>query len=288
MYNNTPAIWCEKSKQALVTFEEVSDLWSIYISISGIAVANYFSSDFSETIKYYTKLMELAEKHQAKRYIAWAKLSIPFAEYQLGILDGNETRKQILYAIDLCKEVNDISAICTAWHYLCTIAIRDNDIEQLHSDVLENYKHISNYSMFMPDSHIAYSSASEGAITLLKNGMGNKKALNKIIKTSVKKLMNWGKTFPYVYGPAVRVHAQYLDYQGRKDKAREQHLKSVNVHEKTENRWETGLAYFEAGKALDDKQEKFIDKAEAIFKEKNLVVELRRINDYKKAQFIKS
>ncbi|MDH4261545.1 MAG: AAA family ATPase [Spirochaetia bacterium] len=282
MYTNTPGIWCEKMQQALATFEEVSDLWEIYISMSGIAVANYFLSNYGETIKYYKKLLELAEKNQAKRYIAWGNVSIPFAEYQLGLLNADEAREKIKYGIELCKEVNDISAICTSWHYLTVISIRNDDRDQLLIDVLENYKHISAYNMFIPDSHIAYSSAAEGAIILLKNGLGKKSKLHKIIQVSIKRLLNWGKTFPYVYGPAVRVQAQYFDFLGKKEKARQWHLNSINFHDQTENRWETGLAYFEAGKALEDKREKFIDIAESIFKEKGMVVELNRVAEFKK------
>jgi tetratricopeptide (TPR) repeat protein len=281
MYTNTPFEWREKMQEALLTFEEVSDLFEIYVSITGIAVANVFSGDFSEALKYYRKLEDLAEKHQANRFIAWTSYSIPFYRYLLGEMISSSARAAIKRGIQMAEDINDLLAVATGWNFLCIISIRENDLEKIYDDTLENFKHINKLNLFVPDTHIAYAHSADGALICLQNGIGKQRILKKIIRIAVKKLLNWGKTFSYVYGPAIRIQAQYFDYLGKKDLARKWHLKSIETHEKTDNRWELGLAYFEAAKSMEDQRENFLEKAESVFKDKNILVELERLTTYR-------
>lgn len=281
MYINEPTEWRKNMEKAVGLFKEVGELFELYISLTATALSHYFESDFVNMAKGYKELRKLAVLHGARVYIAWADLSIPIAEYLLGQTGKEKTITSLLGGIAQARAFNDLAAVSTGWNFLNAVAVREN-IPSLCKEYAENgFDDLKKLEFFIPDSHIAYTSIAEAALIALQNNLGSPKEMEKIIQHGLKKLLNWGKTFPYVYGPAHRVYAKFYHYKGKKDQAKSWIKKAIEIHEKGPNLWETGLAYFDAAEIFPEQQEHFLSKAEAIFTEKNITVELRRLNAFR-------
>jgi tetratricopeptide (TPR) repeat protein len=280
-YGDDPVQWHSNIQLAVEKFQEVSNQWELLISIVQIAISNFFMSNFQKTIDAYSDLAKKAEIAGQLHYIAWAQMTIPFCEYLLGQKEGSKAIDEVARAYAIVKAANDMPAVLTSLFHLTLMAKMEKDADLCILYAQETYKYGLAYTNFIPDAHSSLASAAEAAIYAMSVGAGSKSELDKIAKKCSKKLITYGKSYPTVKGLSQKAWARYQYHSGNKNGARKTILETIEFYEKGVNRWQTGLAYREAAEMFEDLRDAYLEKANSIFQEKNIMAEIKLVNDMK-------
>ena len=280
-YEDDPILWRTNNEKAVEMFKEVSNQWELCASFTQIGLAYIFTSDFDKTIDVFKELQKKAEEAGLKIYSVWSVLHICFCRYLIADVDPRIISKELFETMKLLEAEDDKAAILTVWNYLCTIAETEGNVEQCVEYAQRAFEATDSFDIFLPDSHLAYAGAAECALFALENGSGDSRVNHKIIKKGLNKLLKWGKDFPTVLGPAMRVWSRYEFFLGKRENARKSFEKTIEVLENGENRWQTGLAYLNAADCFEDVRAEYIEKAERIFKEKHIAKALFRVEEMK-------
>ncbi|RYZ35928.1 MAG: adenylate/guanylate cyclase domain-containing protein [Myxococcaceae bacterium] len=122
--------------------------------------------------------------------------------------------------------------------------------------------------------------AAEAALFALEEGatVVPRKKLLRIVRLACIKARMISKLYPYLKGPALRVTARSLRLRKGPKAAEPVFLEAITLLEASPNRWETGVAYFDAAVALPHRRDAFLARAKEIFVEVGALAELRRID----------
>ncbi|MDH4200601.1 MAG: AAA family ATPase [Spirochaetia bacterium] len=277
MYTNKPDEWYDNMQKAVALFKDVSENFELFVSLMACGLANYFRSNHEQALENFIELKKIAEQHNAKIYIVWGSLYGAVCRYITGKIDAEEALSIIGGAQNESRDKNDLGSICTAWYFLLQIALHKKDLDLCEKFLNGAYADVTKLTLFMPDSHIVYTAIADAATYALENQTSSSKQYEQYIKKGLGKLLSWGKTFPYVNGPAHRALANYYHYKKNKGKARKLILKAIDIHEKGPNRMETGIAYLTGAKIIPEFREEYLQKAEKIFLETNSARELEQL-----------
>jgi hypothetical protein len=83
--------------------------------------------------------------------------------------------------------------------------------------------------------------------------------------------------YPYLLGPALRVTARALALKKGVRAAEPMFERALKVLEASPNRWETGVAYYDAAVALPHRRAELLARARDIFTRIHAHAELRRV-----------
>jgi len=242
MYLNEPSDQATRQKEGCRIFREINNLHELFLGLSAKSVGHFMMADYKGVIESYEEVQKKANQVGAKTFIAWAQVSLPVAYYFTGKYNVEQMVEETIKGVDMCRELNDIGAHATGIHYLCRGLIHAGDGERAFKYGAEIFEVLYGHSIFMPDTHIGYSNGFEAILTGIKAGKVLEPALEKKIVKGLKQLISWGKTFPYVYSPALRAYGQYLIYKG-KPKGVDYLRKAVEVVDPQINPWEAVLAH---------------------------------------------
>jgi hypothetical protein len=98
-----------------------------------------------------------------------------------------------------------------------------------------------------------------------------------IVRRCAFKARALGKLYPYLRGPAMRVTARAKALKRGAKAAEPLFDRAMKVLEATPNRWETGVAYYDAAVALPHRRAELLARAREVFLSIGARAELRRV-----------
>jgi len=186
-------------------------------------------------------------------------------------------RKAIPFAI----ESSDFGTQILAQGHLCAIAVREGDATSagwLADQTMSALrKHRANLPIRTPQ--IAWVYAAEAALFGLEHGCDAvaAKRLHAIVKRGMNYSIRLGRRYPYVLGPGLRVKACYKAFTKGAKHSRSLFEQAFKAMDESPDRWQAGIAYYEAARVFPEKADEYASKARAIFEEHGIVAELRRL-----------
>ena len=280
MYLNDPDLWFDYMKKSSSIFKEVGEVWELLASMSTMAIAQFYKSDFSRAIEIYRNVEKLATENDAKMYLGWANTTIPFCSYIQGRTNAEETMEGLRKGLHYGDLSHDLANRCAIFGLMCQIMVREKNISACVELAEKTYQLIARYKVNIPHMQIAFVNASEAALAALMSGEKVPvKKLEKIVKNGLSKAEKFGKIMPYIKGPAIRGRAIYNVYKGKSGFAKSLFEKSIIISEENPNEWEKGLAYMSAATYIPEKKEIYFAKAREIFEKNGLLVELNRLKE---------
>lgn len=264
--------------QAATEFRNVGEMWELQTCLMLEATSYFLSGRLQEAEPLYLEMGELAKQLNALQHQGWSLAWGPFCRYLLSGANTEEIKKQIREGYQFSKKAGDIANQAVALMHLANIAVREGDIEAAAKLALETKNAIWDFKVVIPFVQCSLTDAAEAALFAVENGATSvsKTILLNVAKKCANRVILYGRIYPYLKGPGLRVKARYFAATGRKSKARRLFKHSIELMLKTPNLWETGVAFYDAGKFLNDQE--YLGKAKQIFQSCGLQAEINRFN----------
>lgn len=280
MYLNKPKHWAEYCGKASAIFSEVGEVWELLVTLSQEALAYYYATDFDKSVALFYKIEKIAMENDAKMYLGWVNTTIPFCNYLFGKVDAESALKQLDEGNHYSVITDDLSNQNANAGLKCLVLVRENNIPGCVEMSEKAYNLISRFKINIPHVQVVFVNAAEAALTALMSGQHVPvKKLEKIALNGIKQAAKFSRIMPYIHGSMLRVKGLYLVYKGKMKEAKATFEKAIEVCEKNPNPWELGLAYMDAARYIPEKSEAYRARAKAIFEEKNLLCELKRLEN---------
>jgi adenylate cyclase len=281
LYSNDPLksiVHCDKSLQI---FKQIGGMWEQLTSLGAMATAYTLASDFDKTDTMFRELEELADEMSSKLHLAWAKCWRPLYRYLLGREDAERAKHEVRKSIPFSIESNDNGTQIMAYGHLCVIAVREGDAASAAwlADETMSALHKHRATLRVSTPQIAWVYAAEAALYGLEQGVEDisRRRLHTIVKHGVGHAIKLGRRYPYVLGPGLRVQACYRAFTRGSNRSRSLFEQAIKTLDASPNRWQAGIAYYDAARAFPDRLEEYAGKAKAIFESQGILVELRRV-----------
>jgi diguanylate cyclase (GGDEF)-like protein len=238
------------SQESLKTYQRVGDLWEIgfVLDIQGYVyyvTANYQSAK-EKLFKYLDLSSDIAIIHLCNAYLI--RIYTEMGDLEQGELVGNQILVQ-------SEDNKNMFVHCEATVSLGYLELEKGNYDQAIA-YLEDAKEAFEKNTFVRFYLAAlYSLLAEAYIkrlifTDLKcNKLDREEDLKKIRKTCLKAL-KISKPWVYNYGRALRINAMYYDFIGKKSKAEQLLLKSIQQSEPIDCKYELAKSYYEYGNLL--------------------------------------
>lgn len=268
-------------KQSITMYKDIGEMWELQTALMLAATARFQMSDFRSAEATYQEMGNYGVQLKAIMHQGWELAWAPMCQYLLGKSDAATTRANLDKALDLSALAKDLANQCAALQHACNVAVRDGQVEASAGLAMRTSECISRYLVQVPFLQIANVDAAEAALFALENSASSvsKGTLLRIARKGFSaELRFWGRQYPYLVGPSLRVQARYKALRNGPKAAEPIFRKAIEILEKTPNRWETGVAYFDAAVALPELREAYARQARLIFEEIGVVAELRRMD----------
>ena len=139
-------------------------------------------------------------------------------------------------------------------------------------------KHRANLPVRTPQ--IAWVYAAEAALFGLQEGCEAipSARLHKIVKRAMGFSVNLGRRYPYILGPGLRIKACYRAHTRGAARAANLFEDVFRTLDESPDRWQAGIAYYEAARVFPDRAAEYASRAREIFESHGIVAELRRLD----------
>lgn len=265
-------------REAIDIFKEVGEMWELQTGLMLTGTTRLLVSDFRGAIPLYEEMGLTGIQINAIMHQAWAKTWTPFCRYILGELQAQEVKQHHEEALELSARVRDLANTVATLQLMTTIAVREGQVERSAGLAIRTREAVSRYLVQVPFLQSAWVAAGEAALFALESGAksAGRSTLLSIARKGFRVPGRLGKNYPYLAGPALRIRARYLALTSGPDAAEPVFRKAIEVLERTPNRWETGVALYDAAKALPARRQEYLRRAIRIFQEIGAEAELRR------------
>jgi class 3 adenylate cyclase/tetratricopeptide (TPR) repeat protein len=284
IYSNDPLKSNSHFEKGLQIFKQIGGMWEQLTGLGAMAAAYTMASDFDKTDTLFSEVEELADELNSKLHLAWAKCWRPFYRYLLGREDAERAKHEVRKSIPFSIESNDTGTQILAHGHLCAIAVRQGDAASaawLADETMSALRlHRANLPIRTPQ--IAWVYAAEAALFALEQGANevSSKRLHAIVKHGMRYAIKLGRRYPYVLGPGLRVQACYRAFTSGAKRSRSLFEQAIKTLDDGPDRWQVGIACYEAAKIFPDKADEYAEKARAIFESRGILVELRRVEQF--------
>jgi predicted ATPase/class 3 adenylate cyclase len=282
MWSNDPLKSNVGFEKGVQIFKQIGGMWEQLTGLGSMTAAYTMASDFDMTDKLFGEVEELADDLNSKLHLAWAKCWRPFYRYLIGREDPERAKQEVRKAIPFAIESSDFGTQILAQGHLCAIAVREGDATSagwLADQTMSSLrKHRANLPIRSPQ--IAWVYAAEAALFALEHGCDAipSKRLHAIAKRGMNYSISLGRRYPYVLGPGLRVKACYRAFTEGAKHSRSLFEQAFEAMDESPDRWQAGIAYYEAARIFPDRADEYAAKARAIFERHGIVAELRRLD----------
>jgi len=281
IYTNDPRLSLRSYEKGVQIFKQIGGRWDQLSALGGMTAAYTLCTEFDMTDRLFSEIEEIATELDSKMHLAWAKCWRPFYRYLLGREEAEDARHAIRASIPFSMECNDTSTQFLANGHLCAIAVRENDAVGAAWLADETFDALWKNRARLPvrTPQMAWIYAAEAALFALERDVGEvpHKRLHAIVRRATAHVVRIGKRFPYVLGPGMRVQAGYRVCSGDAKHSRASFERAFEILEKSPDRWQTGVAYYDASRFFPERAEELGMKARDIFEAHELKAELRRL-----------
>jgi class 3 adenylate cyclase/tetratricopeptide (TPR) repeat protein len=281
LWSNEPLKSNEGFEKGVQIFKQIGGMWEQLTGLGAMTAAYTLASDFDMTDKLFGEVEELAGELNSKLHLAWAKCWRPFYRYLLGREEPEQAKQEVRKAIPFATESSDFGTQILAQSHLCAIAVREGDATSAgwlaDQTMAALRKHRANLPIRTPQ--IAWVHAAEAALFALEQGCDAipAKRLHGIVKRGMNYSIRLGRRYPYVLGPGLRVKACYRAFTKGAKHSRTLFEQAFKVMDGSPDRWQAGIAYYEAARVFPENADEYAAKARAIFEKHGIVAELRRL-----------
>jgi class 3 adenylate cyclase/tetratricopeptide (TPR) repeat protein len=267
------------AQQSVSILRQVGEVWEVQTSLMVVATSQFLSSRFEAAEQLYLQMGATARELNALMHEGWSHAWAPMCRYLLGRGDVAELCAEMEQGLRLSTEVHDLANQCASLNHLLNVAVREHQVEEAALLAVRAYETIWSYQVLVPFLQVGLVDAAEGALFALEEGAVSvpRAKLLRIVRLCCFKARALGRIYPYLRGPALRVTARALRLRKGMTVAEPVFQQALDILEKTPNRWETGVAYFDAAVALPHRREEYLERAREIFKSIQANAELRRI-----------
>jgi adenylate cyclase len=279
LFCNQLAVASFNENRSVAIFKKIGELWELQTSLQLEATSHFLASEFEMAEELFEEMGSVARKVNAIMHQAWSLAWAPFCRYLLGGSDLQRIRKELMKAVQLSAQVDDLANQCVASMHLSHIAVCEEEPEEAARQAKLTFEKIIRYKISVPFVQAASIYAAEAALYALENEAKSfpKEELLHIAKISQRKAAKMGRTFPYLKGPSMRIKARLVGLIDGFEKADPIFANAAETLLKTPNRWETGLTFLDWAVCVPNRREECFAKAEEIFEEIQASSELRRL-----------
>jgi hypothetical protein len=258
---------------------QAGEAWEVQTTTMMLATTQFLSSRFEAAEHMYTQMGAVGRELNALMHQAWSHTWAPMCRYLLGRGEVGELCAELEEGLRISIEVQDLANQCASLNHLTNVSVREHQVEEAALMAQRAYESIWSYHVLVPFLQIGLVDAAEGALFALEEGAVSvpRAKLLRIVRLCCFKARAVGRVYPYLRGPALRVTARYLRLTKGITVAEPVFQQALDVLEKSPNRWELGVAYFDAAVALPHRREEYLERARAIFSSVQAHAELRRI-----------
>jgi len=244
-----------------------------------LATSQFLSSRFEVAEQMYTQMGAVGRELNALMHQAWAPAWSPMCRYLLGRGDVPELCAELEEGLRISVEIQDLANQCASVNHLVNVAVREHQVEESALLAVRAYETVWRYHVLIPFLQVGLVDAAEGALFALEEGAVSvpRAKLLRVARLCCLKARMVARMYPYLRGPAQRVPARYLRLRKGITSAEPVFLQAIATLEKTPNRWELGVACFDAAVALPHRREELLARAREIFTSIQAHAELRRI-----------
>jgi tetratricopeptide (TPR) repeat protein len=265
--------------QAVSIFKQVGEMWEMQTSLMLQATTHFLNSEFETAEGIYIEMGALGRELNALMHQAWSHAWAPFCRYLLGTADAPAVKWELEQGLRISIEINDLANQCAALNHMANVAVREQQAEEAAQLAVRSFESIWRYHVLVPFLQIGLVDAAEAALFALEQGASSvpRSKLLRIARLGSMKARLIGKVYPYLRGPALRVHARRIQLVKGPEAAEPIFMSAIACLEQSPNRWETGVAYLDAAAALPHRRAEFLERARDIFTKIGAQAELRRI-----------
>jgi adenylate cyclase len=261
-------------------FKELGHIWELQTSLMLEATAHFLASEFQIAEELFTEMGKIARSRNAILHQGWAFAWAPFCRYLTGKENSEKVKAELLKGLQFSVQVDDLANQCVAYMHLTCIAVREEEPTNAAEYSVQTFERIMRYKVSVPFVQVSLIHAAEGALYALEQSDNSvpKSELIRIVETSVIKTTRLGKKYPYLRGPAMRIQARHTKFLYGDKKAEPIYARCLEALEATPNKWETGVAYYDAAFSSPESNKKYLARARKIFQEIKAAAELQRMN----------
>ncbi len=222
---------------------------------------------------------ELGLELNALMHQGWAHAWVPMCRYLRGEGEVAQLCAELKKGLNISIEVDDLANQCAALNHLANVAVREHQVEESARLAVQAFDTVWRYQVLVPFLQIGLVDAAEAALFALEQGATSvpRSKLLRIVRLGSFKARALSRLYPYMKGPALRVTARSLRLRKGMAAAEPVFLQAIEILEKGPNRWELGVACFDAAVALPHRRAQLLARAREIFTAIGARAELRRV-----------
>jgi len=266
-------------EEAVSTLRQVGERWEVQTAMMVVGTSHFLASRFETAEKYYREMGEMGVELNALMHQGWAHAWVPMCRYLRGEGDVVQLCADLQKGLNISIEVDDLANQCAALNHLANVSVREHRVEEAARLAVQAFDTVWKYQVLVPFLQIGLVDAAEAALFALEEKATSvpRSKLLRIVRLGSLKARMLSRIYPYMKGPALRVTARYLRLRKGMAASEPVFLEAISILEKGPNRWELGVAYFDAAVALPHRRAQFLARAREIFTAIGARAELRRV-----------
>ncbi|HZI11140.1 MAG TPA: AAA family ATPase [Myxococcus sp.] len=279
IFTNEQAKATQYGEQAVAMLRLVGDMWEVQTGLMMLATSQFLASRFEEAERVYREMGRVGLELNALMHQGWAHAWVPMCRYLRGDGDVVELCAELEEGLRISLEVQDLANQCASLNHLVNVTVREYQVEEAALMAVRADEALWRYHVLVPFLQIGLVDAAEGALFALEQGAVSvpKEQLWAIVRRCAFKARALSRMYPYLRGPAMRVTARALALRKGAKAAEPLFDKALAVLEASPNRWETGVAYYDAAVALPHRRAALLSRAREVFTSIHAQAELRRV-----------
>ncbi len=279
LFNNDPERAARLEEEAMAMLRAAGERWEVQTATMIVATSHFTSGRFEIAEKYYRDMGALGVELNALMHQGWSHAWVPMCRYLRGDGDVAELCAEVEKGLNISIQVDDLANQCAALNHLANISVREHRVEEAAQVAVRAFKTLWKYQVLVPFLQIGLVDAAEAALFALEEGATSvpRAKLLRIVRLATFKARALSRIYPYLKGPSLRVTARALKLRKGLGAAEPVFLEAISVLEKGPNRWELGVACFDAAVALPHRRSQLLARAREIFTAIGAKAELRRV-----------
>ncbi len=279
LFHNDPERAVKLEEEAISMLRLAGERWEVQTSTMIVATSHFTSGRFEVAEKYYREMGELGVELNALMHQGWSHAWVPMCRYLRGDGEVAELCAEVEKGLNISIQVDDLANQCAALNHLANIYVREHRVEEAAQVAVRAFKTLWKYQVLVPFLQIGLVDAAEAALFALEEGATSvpRSKLRRIVRLATFKARALSRIYPYLKGPSLRVTARALNLRKGTAAAEPVFLEAISVLEKGPNKWELGVACFDAAVALPHRRAQLLARAREIFTAIGAKAELRRV-----------
>ncbi|WP_225411860.1 AAA family ATPase [Stigmatella hybrida] len=272
-------------EEAVGVLRQVGERWEVQTAMMILATSHFFASRFETAEQVFRQMGELGSELNALMHQGWAHAWVPFCQYLRGEGEVEALSAEMEKGLRISIEVKDLANQCASLNHLAQLAVREHMVEESAQMAVRAFETVWSYQVLVPFLQIGLVDAVEAALFALEEGATSvpRAKLLRIVRLGGFKARAISRLYPYMRGPAQRVTARALRLRKGVAAAEPAFQQALDLLEKGPNRWETGVACFDAAVALPHRRAELLARAREIFTAIGARAELRRVERLEQA-----